>query len=237
MSYQIYLADCLEWADTQPENSVHAIVTDPPFGHREYTATEQRKLRAGRGGVWRIPPSFDGSNRRPLPRFTVLSDQDLQDMSDFFLEWGKKMLRILVPGGHVMIAANPLLSQFVWMALINTGFEEGRNRPACRDVQGGRPSQGRARGISRRMHDAASELGTLGFVQKASRGTGSRQSASVEDGRFAQAIERRALYRRGDEWPDAQRGTRDCASSQPETSVPHATIGLGFAALGRGNCA
>lgn len=124
MSYQIYLADCLEWAVQQPRNSVHAIVTDPPFGRKEYTRVEQRKLRAGRGGVWRIPPSFDGSNRRPLPRFTVLSEEDIQELYDFFLEWGKTMRRLLVPGGHVIIAATPLLSQFVWMALIKAGFEK-----------------------------------------------------------------------------------------------------------------
>jgi tRNA G10 N-methylase Trm11 len=94
LAYQIYLADCLEWAAGQPENSVQTIVTDPPFGFKEYTAAELCKLRAGRGSVWRIPPSFDGSSRRPLPRFTVLTGQDLQALSSFFLEWGQKMRRI-----------------------------------------------------------------------------------------------------------------------------------------------
>lgn len=124
MSYRIYLANGLEWAKEQPGNSIHAIVTDPPFGHREYTATEQRKLRAGHGGIWRIPPSFDGSKRRPLPRFTVLSDEDKRDMYNFFEEWGRRMQRILVPGGHIIIAANPLLSQYVWTALTEAGFEK-----------------------------------------------------------------------------------------------------------------
>lgn len=108
----------------QPEESVHAIVTDPPFGHKEYTNIEQDKLRAGFGGIWRIPPSFDGSNRRPLPRFTVLSDGDIQEMAKFFRKLGKTMHRVLVPGGHVVIAANSLLSQFVWIALMEAGFEK-----------------------------------------------------------------------------------------------------------------
>jgi DNA modification methylase len=124
MSYQIHLADCIEWAEEQPANSVHSIVTDPPFGYKEYTRSEQRKLRAGHGGVWRIPPSFDGSNRRPLPRFTVLSDDDIQALCDFFRQWGERMKHILVPGGYVFIAGNPILSQFVWLALIKAGFEK-----------------------------------------------------------------------------------------------------------------
>src|SRR6266581_3391458 len=68
--------DCLTWLERQPTNSVHAVVTDPPYGLVEYSEIEQRKLRAGRGGVWRIPPSFDGSKRSPLPRFTVLNQKD-----------------------------------------------------------------------------------------------------------------------------------------------------------------
>jgi DNA modification methylase len=124
VSYQIYCDDCLAWANSQAEHTIQAIVTDPPFGHKEYTDLEQGKLRTGQGGVWRIPPSFDGSKRRPLPRFTVLTDEDLQEMWEFFRAWGQAMHRLLVPGGHIFIAANPLLSQYVWMALIEGGFEK-----------------------------------------------------------------------------------------------------------------
>src|SRR5437867_1984595 len=60
-------ADCFEWLTQQPPDSFHAIITDPPFGFHEYTEKELAKLRSGKGGVWRIPPSFDGVERRPLP--------------------------------------------------------------------------------------------------------------------------------------------------------------------------
>ena len=29
-------ADCVEWLNRLPENSFHAIVTDPPYGVKEY---------------------------------------------------------------------------------------------------------------------------------------------------------------------------------------------------------
>lgn len=32
---QIIHADCLEWLGRIPENGVHAIVTDPPYGVKE----------------------------------------------------------------------------------------------------------------------------------------------------------------------------------------------------------
>jgi tRNA G10 N-methylase Trm11 len=51
--YSLHLTDCLAWMDRQSANSVHAIVTDPPYGLKEYTAPEKQKLRRGKGGVWR----------------------------------------------------------------------------------------------------------------------------------------------------------------------------------------
>ena len=58
--YTLYQENCIAWMDRQPAQCVHAIVTDPPYGLKEYTAAEKTKLRGGRGGVWRIPPSYDG---------------------------------------------------------------------------------------------------------------------------------------------------------------------------------
>src|SRR5262249_29512794 len=105
-------------------NSIHAIVTDPPYGGKEYTDRETEKLRRGRGGVWRIPPSFDGCQRAPRPRFTVLSDDERQAMHAFFSGFAQRALRVLVPGAHVFIAANPLLSQLVYLPMIEAGFEK-----------------------------------------------------------------------------------------------------------------
>lgn len=92
------LADAIEFVSTLPPDSLHAIVTDPPYG-LEYEEKDHTKLRRGRGGVWRIPPTFDGASRRPLPRFTVLSDQDLTKLHSFFVEFGRGAHRALVPGG------------------------------------------------------------------------------------------------------------------------------------------
>ncbi|GAA1538094.1 hypothetical protein GCM10009762_09720 [Dermacoccus barathri] len=116
-------ADSLEWLNAQPECSVHGVVTDPPYGLVEYTAKEQQKLRSGRGGVWRIPPSFDGHQRAPLPRFTTLTSAELDQLDKFFKELGEALLRVLVPGGHILMAGNPLVSHRVAYALDVAGLE------------------------------------------------------------------------------------------------------------------
>jgi site-specific DNA-methyltransferase (adenine-specific) len=115
--------DCLSWLAGRAERSLQAVVTDPPYGFVEYTDEQKAKLRSGRGGVWRIPPSFDGHQRSPLPRFTVLTRDDLQYLADYFYSWGKLLRPRLVPGAHVLIASNPLVSPFVSQALAKAGLE------------------------------------------------------------------------------------------------------------------
>jgi site-specific DNA-methyltransferase (adenine-specific) len=116
-------ADCLHWLEQQPPHSIHAVVTDPPYGLREYSEVEQSKLRRGRGGVWRIPPSFDGVRRAPLPRFTILKRADLDALEQFFLRWATQLLPVLTPGANVIVASNPLLSSIVSGALSRAGLE------------------------------------------------------------------------------------------------------------------
>ena len=125
MPYRLINSDCFIWMSQQKENSITAIVTDPPYGVKEYTENELVKQRQGRGGIWRIPPSFDGHIRQALPRFSVINDdpKERDNVYTFFCEWGKEALRLLVPGGHIFIASTPLLSDIVSRAMREAGFE------------------------------------------------------------------------------------------------------------------
>src|SRR3990167_1479438 len=136
--YQLVHGDSFEWLAARQDDSIHAVITDPPFGLVEYRPDQIRKLRSGRGGVWRIPPKLDGCLRKPLPRFTVLSKEELAGLHRFFTRWGKLAFRVLVPGGHVFIASNPLLSPIVACALMGAGFERrGEVIRLVRTLRGG----------------------------------------------------------------------------------------------------
>ncbi len=123
LRYTLHQDDCLRWLKAAPRRSVHGVVTDPPYGLHEYTETQKDKLRSGKGGVWRIPPSFDGNTRAPLPRFTTLSQDDLEYLHKYFLNWAKVLRPVLVPGAHVLVACNPLVSPYISMALSKAGLE------------------------------------------------------------------------------------------------------------------
>ena len=120
---ELHHADCFSWLERQAPSSVHGVVTDPPYGLHEYTDEQQRKLRSGKGGVWRLPPSFDGHQRSPLPRFTTLNESQLIEIKDFFRVWGNILLPVLVPGANVVVASNPLVSHIVATALAAAGLE------------------------------------------------------------------------------------------------------------------
>jgi DNA modification methylase len=120
----LYQADAIEWLRSRLEHSLHACVTDPPYGLSEYSDKEQTKLRNGnKGGIWRIPPRYDGHQRSPLPRFTTMSNHELQLLEEFFYEWAVALFPVLVPGAVVLIASNPLLSFLVSSAVHRAGFE------------------------------------------------------------------------------------------------------------------
>jgi len=119
----LFHADSFDWIEKQEDNSIHAVVTDPPYGLHEYAPDQQLKLRNGKGGVWRIPPSFDGHVRSPLPRFTTLTDDQREQLRTFFFVWARLLLPKLVPGANVVVASNPLLSHILSGALADAGLE------------------------------------------------------------------------------------------------------------------
>ncbi len=105
------------------DDSIHGVCTDPPYGLVEFSPEEVAKLRTGKGGVWRIPPKWDGCERRPLPRFSVLTSEQKQGIEDFFLIWSAALMPKIVPGGHILLAGNSTLQMYVQNALVKAGFE------------------------------------------------------------------------------------------------------------------
>ena len=123
MTWKVYLADCFEWMRNHEPNTFVAIVTDPPYSLEEFSRENLEKMKRGSGGVWRIPPKIGGYERSPLPRFTVFSIEHHKIMYEFFNEWAKLAYKLLVPGGHVLIASTPIFVSTVSSAIINAGFE------------------------------------------------------------------------------------------------------------------
>ncbi|MDE2813483.1 MAG: site-specific DNA-methyltransferase [Gemmatimonadota bacterium] len=122
--YEFVCTDAFEWLKDADACSIHAVVTDPPYGLVEYSRDQLDKRHNGNGGVWRIPPAFDGSQRQPVPRFTILSEDDKASMRAFFVRFCELLYPVVVPGAHIFVATNPLLSDLVFGPFIAAGFEK-----------------------------------------------------------------------------------------------------------------
>lgn len=121
--HTIYNADAFQWLREREPESIHGVVTDPPYGVIEFDAHQIAAMKAGKGGIWRIPPSFDGAKRQPLPRFTALNEDERKRVYEFFKLWSELTARVLVPGAHVMLAGNAFLSTLVFSAIVDGGLE------------------------------------------------------------------------------------------------------------------
>ncbi|MDR3299318.1 MAG: site-specific DNA-methyltransferase [Candidatus Accumulibacter sp.] len=121
--YKLHHADCFGWLREQPPASIQGVCTDPPFGIVEFLPHEMAKLRNGRGGIWRLPPTIGGSQRAPLPRFTTLSPQEREHIRIYFREFGDALIPALVLGAHVFVAGTPMLQYLVQSGMAEAGFE------------------------------------------------------------------------------------------------------------------
>lgn len=146
----IVRADCVSWLESLPPQSVDAVVTDPPYGVKEFEPDELSRRRAGRGGVWRIPPRIGGSLRAPLPRFTVLSADERAALSAHFTRWSAALARAMKPGAHAFVAGNSLLALDVFHAIAAGGLEHrGSLVRLVRTLRGG----DRPKGAEEEFHD------------------------------------------------------------------------------------
>lgn len=124
MGYELYQGNSFQVLEEEfDENSIHAVVTDPPYSVIEFKTANVEKMRDGKGGVWRIPPEMDGNKRKPLPRFTVLTEDDKKELRNFFRQFGEVIERVLRPGGHVFVACTQLLMHEVSRQLDEAGLE------------------------------------------------------------------------------------------------------------------
>ncbi|MDA2914154.1 site-specific DNA-methyltransferase [Acidobacteriia bacterium AH_259_A11_L15] len=104
----------------------------------EYTSDQLRKRGKGNGGIWRLPHNYDGNQRSPLPRFTVLRARHFEQIRNFHKRLAPLLFRLLVPGGHVIIASQNLVSHLVVKEFRSVGFEmRGQIARVVRTLRGG----------------------------------------------------------------------------------------------------
>jgi site-specific DNA-methyltransferase (adenine-specific) len=143
MKIDLRLGDCLEVLKTIPDNSIDAVITDPPYGIGfmgkawdtfvpttvqsavEQSETSYEKTKDDK----QDNPNLKGRKNAPIgSKSTVagtydLSDKGKNDYQEWCYEWGKECLRVLKPGGHLLASNSPRMYHRMAIGLEDAGFE------------------------------------------------------------------------------------------------------------------
>ena len=118
----VILGDCVTEMKTWPDNSIDAIVCDPPAGISfmgQFWDTFDRSMfgKKGEEGAndLKVKKNFD-----ILPRY---GNADLMGFQDFICSVFIEAIRVLKPGGHALVWAIPRTSHHTAMGLERAGFE------------------------------------------------------------------------------------------------------------------
>ena len=128
---KIIKGDCIEEMKKLEENSVDAIITDPPYG-LEFMGKEWDSFKSkGQGDGWQVAgkPSlekFDGKNdwhSKPRPAFRGHTLEHWHNMEKHFKEFGIEALRVLKPGAFLLSFGGTRTYHRLVCGIEDAGFE------------------------------------------------------------------------------------------------------------------
>lgn len=120
MTWDIIEGDCLEVMKSFPENHFSCIVTDPPYGlhfmGKDWDSYAKGKVKVGR----KILGTHTNSEAHEAARYDGRRDDEFER---FMFGTATETLRILKPGGHVLMFGAPRRYHRQVCALEDAGFE------------------------------------------------------------------------------------------------------------------
>lgn len=130
---RLYHEDCLTALRAMPDASVHAVVTDPPYG-LEFMGQEWDSFVQGGGTGWKAGQMADtqslpdGNSYKQkgfgqLPVFRGLTSQQLKTFQQFCTEWATECMRVLKDGGYLLSFGGSRTYHRMACAIEDAGFE------------------------------------------------------------------------------------------------------------------
>jgi len=127
---KIYCMDCIDGLKKIPNNSVDAIVTDPPYGlefmGKEWDSFKKGERKSFVGGGGDVTEKTNDAYMRinkTANRPSALSLQQKNDMQNFFYKFGMEAIRILKPGGFLLIMGGTRTYHRMTCGIEDAGFE------------------------------------------------------------------------------------------------------------------
>ena len=124
MGTKIIQGDCIEQMKLLEENSVDAIVTDPPYG-LEFMGKEWDKFSKGENiaGGTKAGKDTPFGRSKPLNSVYQYELSDKRTIQNFFFGWATECLRVLKPGGFLLAFGGTRTYHRLTCGIEDAGFE------------------------------------------------------------------------------------------------------------------
>lgn len=134
MNIDLRLGDCLEVLKTIPDNSIDAVITDPPYGlgfmNKEWDSPEklraltqrEEERSAERKAEGKSPTDAPFSKSVP-PGLAIKGAKEGRWFQEWCELWATELLRVLKPGGHLISFSAPRTYHRMATAFEDAGFE------------------------------------------------------------------------------------------------------------------
>lgn len=129
--FELHLGDCLEVLKTLPDNSIDAVVTDPPYGIRFMGKAWDGADIEARAAQRRSMESSDPSASELGAHNSIAAEAGKYDLApaamkafqEFSQAWAAEALRVLKPGGHLLSFASARTYHRMAAGIEDAGFE------------------------------------------------------------------------------------------------------------------
>jgi site-specific DNA-methyltransferase (adenine-specific) len=111
--------DALKYLSIFPENSIDAIITDPPYG-LEFMGKEWDKF-----GGKPVGKNYNGNGgmKRYFKGNKPIYNWDMEIYQKFSYDWSKKVIRVIKPGGHMLVFGGTRTYHRMVCGIEDAGFE------------------------------------------------------------------------------------------------------------------
>ncbi|ASZ73293.1 DNA methylase [Arthrobacter phage JayCookie] len=163
---KLWHGDCVEVLKTLPDNSVDAVVTDPPYGIRfmgkAWDGDDIEEMTRKRRESAPMPDGVGGPNGGYQSASTEAGryNQTLtanQAFGEWCLEWTRECFRVLKPGGHILAFGGSRTWHRLASAVEDAGFEI-RDSIAWLYGSGFPKSMDISKAIDKMRHESADKL-------------------------------------------------------------------------------
>ncbi len=122
---KIYQGDCIEELKKLPDNSIDAIITDPPYG-LEFMGKDWDKFKnaenIGGGTMENRNTPYQRGEKTP-PAYYIWTLEQKNEFQIFSMNWAKECLRVLKPGGFLLSFGGTRTYHRMTCGIEDAGFE------------------------------------------------------------------------------------------------------------------